>query len=262
MTYELIKVDERLDGQVAEIILGPGPANIVAARLMEEVSTELERLQGPGAENRNRKLIIFSGEGKHFSYGASVEEHRPEQVRNMLPQFHRFIGKVLECRIPTLAKVSGLCLGGGFELALACSMIFCDETAKLGVPEIQLGVFPPPASVLLPFKAGDGACCEMVLTGETYSAADLHRLGIVNKVAPKGTLDEVVGKFIDEHFSKKSASSIRFACEASRIPIRDHYERYIGRVEKLYLEKLMSTSDAVEGIQSFLEKRPPKWADA
>ena len=119
MNYDYIKIQEEYDGQITEIFLGPPPANIVCVKLMEEVLDCLKELKGIS----NKKLIIFTGEGKHFSYGASVEEHLPETVNDMIPKFHQFIGEILACEIPTLAKVSGLCLGGGFELSGAVSLV-------------------------------------------------------------------------------------------------------------------------------------------
>ena len=168
----------------------------------------------------------------------------------------------MSCGVPTLAKVSGACLGGGFELALACSMTFCDEGASLGVPEIQLGVFPPPASALLPFMCSDTFARQMILTGDKFSADQLYGHGLVNAVAKTGTLDDEVSSFVTKHFLPKSASSLRMANRAAQSGKSEYYKHHIGAIEKLYLDDLMATADAVEGIQSFLEKRPPKWKDA
>jgi len=259
VNYEHIAVKELHDGQVVEIALGPSPANIVTTALMEEVSSEIKRLSE--AENGRVKLIVLTGQGKHFSYGASVEEHQPADVGRMLPAFHSIIGQVLDCDIPTMAKVSGLCLGGGFELALACTFIVAAERAKFGTPEIKLGVFPPAATALLRCKVGDARLCEIVITGESYPAAELHSMGIVNRVADGDTLDDEVAAFIETHFLPRSASSLRIASRASRTPIRRYYHENIGDLEQLYLDTLMSTKDAVEGIAAFLEKRPPEWVD-
>ncbi len=259
MKHKHIAVRELYDGQVVEIALGPPPANIITMDLTEELSSELERWCGAASENV--KLIVLSGQGAHFSYGASVEEHRPANVGRMLPRFHSLIGQVLDCDIPTLAKVSGLCLGGGFELALACCFIVSADEAKFGTPEIKLGVFPPAATALLPCKVGDARACEVVVTGKSYPAAELHTLGIINHVTGTDKLDDEVSTFIETHFLPRSASSLRIACRASRAPIRRYYHEHIGELEQLYLDTLMSTKDAVEGIEAFLEKRSPKWVN-
>lgn len=258
MPHELIKVTELYDGQVEEIVLGPPPGNVLTAALMAELSAQLEKTNA----DKRKKLILIAGEGKHFCFGASVEEHTPDRIGEMLPSFHDLIGRVLNSEVPTVAKVSGVCLGGGFELALACSMIFCDESAAFGVPEIQLGVFPPPACLLLPFKCSESAARRIILTGDKVPADEACRLGIVENVAQPGQLHETVSKFAEEHFLLKSASSLRIANKAATTAISAFYSDNIKSVESMYLERLMSTADAVEGITAFLEKRVPQWKDA
>lgn len=256
MSDQCISLREHYDGRVLEIVLGPPPGNIVTMALLEELSAELDNV-----DNGPRKLIILSGDGKHFSFGASVEEHRAEHVATMLPRFHAVVRKLLACDVPTMAKVNGMCLGGGFELALACGLIICDKGAKLGVPEIKLGVFPPVAAVLLGCKVGDAFANEIILTGEAYPAETAWRMGVVNIVAAEDPLDTVVNGFIEKHILPKSASSLRLAFRVARERVRQHYDRHIAAAEKLYLKELMSTADAVEGIEAFLAKREPKWVD-
>jgi len=258
MTYSLIKTNELYSGQVTEILLGPAPGNILGARMMDELLAEMENIVG----NPHKKLMIFTGTGKHFSFGASVEEHTADKVGAMLPKFHKLIGEILECPVPALAKVRGVCLGGAFELALACPLIFCEEGAALGVPEIQLGVFPPAASILLAQKTGFALAAQMTLTGEKFAAAELKRLGLVNEVAEAGKLDEAVQTFVEKQILPKSAASLRLANQATQFSLAKHFREHIQEVEGLYLNRLMSTADAVEGIQAFLEKRPAKWKDA
>lgn len=258
MTETCITVAESHDGAVVELRLGPPPGNIVTMALVAELSAHLERIDG----EPSRKLVLISGTGKHFSYGASVEEHAPDVVGEMLPRFHALIGGILNMNTPTAARVTGMCLGGGFELAMACGMMFAGEGARFGVPEIQLGVFPPVASVLLPGRIGEARAAEMTLGGGMYTAADLHRMGLVNQVAADDALDDAIAAFVDKHIVTKSASSLRAANRAVRAGVRAHYQANITAAEKLYLDDLMSTADAVEGIKAFLEKRPPEWRDA
>lgn len=258
MSYEQIGVKYPYDGQVTEVTIGPAPANIVSAKVIDELTVEIKD-HASSAERRGTKLIVITGEGKHFSYGASVEEHKADMVGDMLPRLHQLIAHILECDVPTLARVPGLCLGGGFEVAMACSMIFCDKTAQFAVPEIQLGVFPPVASVLLPRLIAANEATRLILTGDKCKADDAFRLGLVNVVAEEGALEETTNKYIEKRFLPKSASSLRLACRAARADIARHFRENIPATEKLYLDDLMSTADAVEGIQSFLEKRPPEW---
>jgi cyclohexa-1,5-dienecarbonyl-CoA hydratase len=245
------------EGQVAEITLGPPPGNILDEALMDELLASFKQLESP--EFTSLKMILIQGSGKHFSFGASVEEHLPERVATMLPKFHSLIATVLKSPVPTMAKVKGACLGGGFELALACSLFFCEESCSCGVPEIQLGVFPPPAAVLLPFKATQARCNEMILSGNKFKGVDLQDWGIANATCPKGELEPLVRNFLEEQILPRSASSLRMAHQAAQMSIQSHFETFIGRTEILYLQKLMQTADAKEGLESFLEKREPQW---
>lgn len=255
MAETVFEVFEKYQGQVTEIVLGPAPANIVSARVIDGLLAELDRAEGVP----HKKLLLIRGSGQHFSYGASVEEHKADQVGEMLPKFHRLIGRLISSDLPTLAQVSGFCLGGGFEVAMACSFLFADENAKFAVPEIQLAVFPPPASILLPLKCGDTRAQQMVLTGQRLPATDLSSM--ITTIAPAGTLQQTVDSFIEAQILTKSASSLRFAARAAKMTIKDHYQRHIGEVERLYLNELMATHDAVEGIEAFLEKRPAQFTN-
>ena len=150
MSYATLALRERFDGQVLEVALNAPPANILSAAMMTELRGLLAAERAPS----RRKAIVLRGAGAHFCYGASVAEHTADEVGQMLPVFHALIGELLEHPVPTIAQVSGRCLGGGFELALACTFLCADDSARFAVPEIQLGVFPPVAAVLLPQMAG------------------------------------------------------------------------------------------------------------
>jgi len=256
VAHTCINLREHFDGDVVELVLGPPPGNIVSMALVEELAVEIERLH-----DEPRKLMIISGEGKHFSFGASVEEHRPGVVNDMLPRFHEVVGSLLSCDAPTMAKVTGMCLGGGFELALACDLIACDERAKFGLPEIKLGVFPPAGSVLLPAKIGDAHATEFVLTGETCTADAAEHMGLVNLIARETPLDDAVNEFVERNIVPKSGAALRYATRAARLYTQRRYANSIKDIEQLYLEELMRTADAVEGIDAFLNKRDPKWTN-
>jgi cyclohexa-1,5-dienecarbonyl-CoA hydratase len=259
MAYETIDVQSRFDGQVVEIALGPPPANIVTRQMMRELAVELPKYGK--SETAGVKALVFTGQGDHFSYGASVEEHTNEHIKDMLPRFHELVGAMLECPVPTIAKVRGRCLGGGFEVMLGCGMVVADTGAKFAVPEIKLAVFPPVASLLLPFITNQSAASEIVLSGEEFSAADMHRMGVVGRVAD-GDLDGAVDEYIERSILPKSASSLRFTNRVAMRSIAAHYRAHIRAVERLYIDDLMATRDANEGIASFLEKRKPKWSNA
>lgn len=257
MTFKTITINELYDGQVAELVLNAPPANILTAEMMQEIREFL----AADKSNNARKLIIIKGSGDSFCFGASVEEHTADQVNDMLPGFHKMCGDIISHPVATLAQVSGFCLGGGFELAIACSLVFADETAKFAVPEIQLGVFPPVAASLLPLLGNGGLANDMLLTGKKLSASALMSQGVVNHVSDKAELQDDINSYIEKNLLPRSASSLRFAHQAARLTVVNHYNATIPVLEKLYLESLMATADANEGIQSFIEKRKPEWKD-
>lgn len=253
-----IKVQEAHDGRVRELVLGGTRGNLITETLVDEISSALKKAAG----DPRVKLIVISGEGPHFSYGADVAEHLPNHIARVLPTFHALIGELLACDVPTLARVSGYCLGGGFELALACSMLWCDKTAKLGLPEISLGVFPPVASILLTEKTTHNHAAELMLTGKVITGEEAHRMGIANMVAPRSQLETKLHDFIVTYLLPKSASSLRHANAALQAGLRRRYATEIPAIEALYLQRLMKTHDAAEGARAFLDKRVPDWRDS
>jgi cyclohexa-1,5-dienecarbonyl-CoA hydratase len=192
-----IKVEYTHNNSVARIILDDGKGNVLDSIMMGDLLGLLNSFK----DKNDLKLITFEGEGKHFSFGASVEEHTKENAPAMLEQFHKIFYTISDLAIPTLAKISGQCLGGGLELALVCNFLFADKSANLGQPEILLGVLPPPASVILPLKIGNAKAEELIITGKAISAEEGKAMGLINEVfedkdAMEKELDEWIKKNI------------------------------------------------------------------
>jgi len=240
-------------GAAVKLILDAPPANILDAAMMAQLQGHLDQLVEPSPV----KLLIFEGQGDHFSFGASVQEHRREQAGDMLHSFHGLFRSLIKVALPSIALVRGQCLGGGMELALMCNWIFAAPDARFGQPEIKLGVLPPPASVILPLRVGQAAADMLCLTGRTWNVEQAQQAGLVTDVSPDPA--EAVTLFASKHLLPKSASSLRLAQRAARCSFNETLLRQLPQVEKLYLEELMATDDANEGIASFLEKRSPVW---
>lgn len=241
---------------IARVILTDGKGNVLDHIMMEELQSVFNDFKN----KPDIKLITFEGAGKHFSFGASVEEHKKEFAEAMLHGFHQLFYSLIDLSIPTVAIISGQCLGGGLELAIMCNFLFADKTAKLGQPEIVLGVFPPPASVILPEKIGLARAEELLLTGKTITADEAKAIGLVNEVYDsKETMDVAIEKWIETIILPKSASSLRFGVRAVRGKLNHVLCNFLPQLENLYVQKLMETHDANEGINSFLEKRSPVW---
>jgi cyclohexa-1,5-dienecarbonyl-CoA hydratase len=256
---EKIELDYIHDNSVAQIILNDPKGNVLDKIMLSELVDVFKASRS----KKDIKLITFEGAGDHFSYGASVAEHQKENAAEMLKIFHQVFYDLIDMSIPTLAKISGLCLGGGCELALMCNFLFADQSAKLGQPEIVLGVFPPPASLLLPLKIGYAKAEELNITGKTISAQEANELGLINEFFPdKASLDNGVSAFIEKQILPKSASSLRYTVKAVRSDFNEVILNKLPKLEKMYLTELMETHDASEGIQAFLQKRKPKWINS
>ena len=161
---------------------------------------------------------------------------------------------------PSLAVVNGAALGGGCELALYCDMVIATERAKFGQPEIQVGVFPPIAALVFPRMIGRKKALELILSGDVISAQEALALGLVNKVVPEASLAEEVKGFI-EKFKKLSGIVLKLTKEAAIAGLNDDVDKGLKAIEKIYLDRLMKTNDAIEGLKAFLDKRKPAWKD-
>jgi cyclohexa-1,5-dienecarbonyl-CoA hydratase len=244
------------DGQVVRLTLNAPKANVLDAEMM----TDLKKALDDSGRQPDVKLLQFIGAGDHFCFGASVAEHVREKAPGMLKQFHGLFYTLADLAIPTAALVSGQCLGGGMELALMCNFIFVDRSAKLGQPEINLGVFAPPASVILPLKVGQSKADELLLSGMTISAEDAVKSGLVcDLFDDRESMLAGVDLWVEKHILPKSASSLKHAVRAARMEFNSSVRARLKDQEKLYIDELMATHDANEGIQSFLERRQPKW---
>src|SRR5579859_854304 len=250
-----IKLQFAHEEQIARVTLVAPKANILNQEMMHQLIDTLDQLAG----HTNLKAIVLAGEGAHFSFGASVQEHLPGQISNTLLDLRRLLLKMGAAHASLIAAVRGQCLGGALELALTCDLIFAEESAKFGLPEIKLAVFPPAGAALLPLRIGAGRAAEMVLTGETWSAARALSIGLVNRVFPDGELEAHLDSWLASNFLPRSSAALRFAAEVGRRPWIQILERELPVLESLYLDDLMEHGEAVEGLQAFLEKRQPSW---
>ncbi|MHC4815942.1 MAG: enoyl-CoA hydratase/isomerase family protein [Planctomycetota bacterium] len=251
-----IRVEPFLDGAALRIVLDAPKGNVLDGAMMGELNGLLDQLK----ERNELKLLCFTGEGKHFSFGASVEDHVGEKAAGMLEAFHGMFLRMVELAIPTVAAVRGRCLGGGMELATFCNRVVAHPDAVFAQPEIQLAVLPPIASLILPLKLGQPLADEINLTGRNVAAAEALQMGLVDEIAedPMAAVEEWAAR----ELGAKSASSLRWAVRASRWQFNKVLKGEIAGVEQLYLEGLMATHDANEGLAAFLEKRKPEWKNA
>jgi cyclohexa-1,5-dienecarbonyl-CoA hydratase len=243
------------DGTWLRVVLAAPPGNVLSFELVGQLR---EAIAG-ARERRALKWLTIEGGGKDFSFGASIPEHLPEHMPRVLPESHRLLKDLLAFPTPTAALVRGQCLGGAFELALACDDIIATTDAKFGVPEIRLGAFPPAAAALLPPRVGTSRAARAMVTGETRPGQYWHDAGLVSLVAPQASLFDAACNWFDRYLGPRSAVVLSHAATASRLTLRAQAEPALDAAEAQYLHQLLNTADAAEGIHAWIEKRPPQW---
>ncbi len=230
------------------------PLNILTQAMLAEMRDGLTRL----AAERDLKVLVIAAEGKHFSAGADVGEHLPPQYRELIPLFIESVKAIAEFPAPVIAAVGGKCLGGGFEVAQAADMIVAGEGASFGQPEIMLGVYPPAACALLPGLCAPGLAAELVLTGDAITSRRALEAGLVARVVPDERVEAEAAE-LARRMARHSGAALRLTKRALRAGVAALRAEALATAGALYVDDLMRTEDAVEGLRAFLEKRTPAW---
>jgi cyclohexa-1,5-dienecarbonyl-CoA hydratase len=248
------RIELTINAPVAIVTLRHPPVNVIDLAMMDDLANALKVVEA----RADVTTLIFTGDGEHFSAGVDIAAHVPESVREMLTKFHGVIRALVKSHKVTIAAVRGNCLGGGAELALMCDMIYCTEESLWGFPEIQLACFPPVAPVALAAAIGQKRAAEMVLTGQILHGDEALHMGLVNDAVPDPELDSRVEEAA-EQLSHLSPAALRITKKALYAWDAIHFDKGLARAEQIYLDELMQTQDAREGIVAWVEKRAPKW---
>jgi cyclohexa-1,5-dienecarbonyl-CoA hydratase len=242
---------------IGRIELDRPPLNILTRDVLRDVREQLRHL----AELPDLRVLLFTATGDHFSAGADVGEHLPPHHLSLIPEFLDTVAALDAFPLPVVAGVRGKCVGGGFELVQPVDMIVAGLGATFGQPEIALGVFPPAACVLLPGRLPPALVSRLIYSGESISATEAERWGLVTRVVPDGDVErEALAEA--QRIARHSAAALRAAKRALRgggALTRHAALRAAGQV---YLHELMETHDAVEGLRAFADKRRPVWRHA
>lgn len=253
-THGPLKVWGERGGRLLRLRLAKPKANLIDAAMIAALREAFTWNHG----RRGMLAVILDHEGPHFSFGASVEEHLPAQCAEMLAGLHKLVIQMVDFPVPILVAIRGQCLGGGLEVAMAGGMLFAAPNAMLGQPEIKLGVFAPAASVLLPERVGQIFAEDLLFSGRSIGAAEAQSRGLVHTVADDPEAAALA--WFDANLAMHSGAAVACAVTAVRAPYVRRIRERIARVESLYLERLMRTHDAVEGLNAFIAKRAPTWA--
>ena len=251
--FKLISYEKQ--GETLRIAINRPPNNVLDIATMEEINLAFDTAM----DDATAKVLVISGNGdKAFSTGVDVVDHTPDKMVKMIDVFHGILKRLMMVPIPTVAEINGSALGGGCELAIACDMVLASENAKLGQPEIKLGVFPPIAAILLPRQIPMTKVMELLLGGGIVDAREAHRIGLVNAVFPKESFAADAAKFLEQFTSLSRVALIHTKKAVKEAATRPFYEA-LFHIEQHYLRDLMATEDAKEGLNSFIEKRKPVW---
>ncbi len=245
---------EKDDG-VAKITINRPPFNILNVETLREIAKALE---DAGKDDEIKVLVITGAGEKTFSAGVDIKDHFPEKIEETLEVFHRVFHILAEINKPTIAVVRGFAFGGGCELASACDIVFASEDSQFGQQEVKVGAVPTVATALLPRIIGRKKALELIFTGDTITAAEAKRIGLVNEVFPMGELEEAVNRLV-EKFKEKSSTVLKLIRAAIYQGLDKGFKEALDGVTDIYVNNLMKTEDAVEGLKAFLEKRKPVW---
>jgi cyclohexa-1,5-dienecarbonyl-CoA hydratase len=248
------RINLDLHSSVARIALNHPPLNVIDIPMMQELSAALSEINS----HPEIGVFILSGSQKAFSAGVDVAAHTPDKVHPMLASFHGVIRALIETKKVSIACVHGSCFGGGAELAAVCDLVYTSDSAAWGFPEIKLGCYPPVAATILAAVVGQKRAAELILTGRTITGREAAAIGLANLAVPDAELESAMEQSL-ARLRKLSPVALANAKKAIYTWDAMHFHKGLARAESIYLDQLMKTEDAREGINAFLEKREPIW---
>lgn len=248
------------DETLLRLVLNRPKGNVLTLEMMKALSAALE------THNRNShlRMVFIRGAGKHFSFGASVEEHKKDQAPSMLAGFHAMIRTVAASPVPIATLVEGSCLGGAFELILACHFVFAAPSANFGCPEIKLGVFPPVLAAIGAQRLGGPLAERLIVTGALIDAAAAEKAGLVSEIFSGDNPEDELVQWYRKNLRPLSAFSIRQGSRVARIGsgLIAALQDPLAQIERQYVEEVLASHDGNEGIESFIDRRKPVWKDS
>jgi cyclohexa-1,5-dienecarbonyl-CoA hydratase len=242
------------ENALARITLTHSPLNVIDFQMIDELREALTHAE----QQPQISTIILEGDEKAFSAGVDVAVHTPELIKTMFEKFHGLIMQIVKLSKITIAEVQGACLGGGAELAMVCDMCFTTPDAKWGFPEITLGCYPPVACTALAALIGEKRAADLIFTGRPFSGREAADWGLATEAHSGEDLQDAIQRRLD-HLYKLSPVALAHAKKAFYAWDSIHLDKGLARAEKIYVEELMKTEDAKEGVRAWMEKRKPVW---
>ncbi|MBI5198352.1 MAG: enoyl-CoA hydratase [Nitrospirae bacterium] len=253
-------VNVSVEEGVATLVLNNPPVNALSSPLLVEFEKEMEDLAGKASA----KVIIIAGAGTMFVAGADIKEiaalKSAAQGKEAAARGQEVFNKIERSPKPVIAAIQGVCLGGGLELAMACHMRVISDRARLGQPEINLGIIPGfGGTQRLARWVGKAKAIELILTGEMITAQEAKAVGLVNRVVPEADLLRQT-----QGLAKKIAGKGQLAVRAALKAIQEGLQKNLSEglaLESELFGQLCETEDMKEGLTAFIEKRQPRFQD-
>ncbi len=254
------RLNIRLEHKVQTVVLNHPPANTLDSRAMEELAQTFAAAE----RDPQVKVVVLTGAGKFFAAGADIKAFADigdeETARRFAEKGQALMDRIENMSKPVIAQINGYCLGGGLELAMACHIRIASETAQLGQPEIQLGIIPGYGGTWrLPRLTNGGKAAELMLTGGRIDGREAERIGLVSRAEPP----ERLGDAVRELAARIAAHSLPALSAVLEVLRRGRgADRAAGlRIEAEAFGRRFESDDAKEGVQAFLQKRPPDFKD-
>ena len=239
---------------VSRIVLDRPPANVMSLEMLGDINQALESLE----YEKEVKLVVISAAGSYFSAGFELGDHLGDRAYLMLEGFRRIFENLTRVDKPVLAVVGGSALGAGCLLAVACDTVLAAASAKFGHPEIRGGVFNPVAAALLPRLIGRKKAFDMLLGGASLTATEAEKAGLITRAVPDGSLESEAATVI-QRFREGSAPVLQLTRRALALGFDVPLPEAVRQAEDIYLNQLMGTHDAEEGLRAISQKRKPAW---
>lgn len=250
----------KVEGKVAVMEINRPPYNPLNQGVINEMDFYLDKV----FQNDEIRALVIKGVGeKAFSAGADIEQFIPKlglKDLSMTADFHQTFEKLNKLPIPVIAALKGHVLGGGLELALACDFRICDENTQLGLPEINLGIFPGAGGTQrLPRLVGRSKAMEIMMFGNAISANEAFQIGLVNRVVSSGEADRNAMSWAEE-LARKPVTAIgkikKAILHGSNLPLAEGLQYEVELFSDVF-----KSEDAKEGVKAFIEKRKPVFVD-
>lgn len=239
---------------VVSLTLNRLPLNVLNIQMLKEFIEELKN----AAQDECVGALVLKANGDLFSAGVDVADHTEDKVGIMIPLFNQVCQLLADFPAPTVAAVHGHAIGGGCELVMCCDLAIMSEDAIIGQPEIKLATIAPIAAMRLPALVGYRAAADILFTGRNLNAQEALQIGLVNEIVASDKVEEIAMDKASQ-MSSMSRAAQRLNKRALQLG-QYNWSKTMPDMEELYLEELMNTEDAIEGLEAFIEKRQPIWS--